>query len=66
MHWYRMAANQGNTFAQNNIGYMVARGEGVGKDCAVARQWLERAAAAGSELARSNLRSGVNGVCHWM
>jgi TPR repeat protein len=60
-----MAADQGITAAESNIGWMVARGEGVTKDCSIARQWLEKAAAAGDASAKNNLGNGVNGACPW-
>jgi TPR repeat protein len=66
--WFRMAAEKGNARAQLGIGLMTARGEAVAKDCTSAKQWLEKAAAGGSEAApraRDNLRSGVEGACHW-
>jgi uncharacterized protein len=62
MRLYRMAADHRSADAQNNIGIMVAQGEGVNKDCSVAKEWFEKAAAAGNEMAPKNL---LNGACRW-
>jgi len=42
--WYRKAAEQGYSHAQNNLGIMYAQGKGVPKDYAVAMAWFEKAA----------------------
>ncbi len=36
--WFRKAAEQGNGFAQNNLGVMYAQGQGVAKDPALAEK----------------------------
>ena len=41
--WYRMAAEQGNAAAQNNLGLMYDNGEGVLKDEAEAVRWYRMA-----------------------
>jgi clan AA aspartic protease (TIGR02281 family) len=58
--WYRKAADRGNAYAMWSIGQMYLFGTGVATSCALAKQWLERAAAAGSEGARHNL--GPSGI----
>ena len=44
--WYRLAAAQGNEFAQVNLGVMYAVGRGVGQDFVRAHMWFNLAAAA--------------------
>lgn len=63
LQWYRKAAEQGYPQAQTEIGLMIAHGYGVAKDCTIARQWLERAAAAGDAYAQLSLRYGAGGKC---
>ena len=53
--WYRMAADQGNARAQNNIGQLYARGEGVPQNHAEAARWYRRAAEQGYADAQNNL-----------
>jgi TPR repeat protein len=78
MRWFQLAADQipspvtmdeagrkSIAESMNAIGWMAARGNGVGKDCVVAKGWLERAAAGGSEAARKNLSNGIGGACSW-
>jgi len=48
-------AAQGDADAQNNLGGLYARGDGVKKDLKKAREWLEKAAAQGNENARRTL-----------
>ena len=64
MKWYRMAAEGGNTGAMTNIGLMFAHGNGVKENCALAKQWLYKAATAGNETAVKNPQSGA-GACRW-
>jgi TPR repeat protein len=52
MRWFRKAADQGDALAQNNIGWMYAKGQGVPRDLSEARAWIQRAAAGGYEDAK--------------
>ncbi len=51
----RPLANQGNANAQNNLGRMYARGEGVPRDDAEAVRWFRKAAERGYAKAQYNL-----------
>jgi TPR repeat protein len=42
--WFRKAAEQGNTYAQSELGQAYAKGEGVPQDYAQALIWLRKAA----------------------
>jgi uncharacterized protein len=53
--WYRRAAEQGNSLAQNHLGSMYADGRGVPQDYAEAYFWLSLASASGSH-------SSTNGI----
>ena len=53
--WFRMAAEQGNMFAQNALGAHYAAGIGVSEDDAEAVQWWLLAAEQGLALAEFNL-----------
>jgi hypothetical protein len=53
--WFRMAAEQGNMFAQNVLGTHYASGIGVSEDDAEAVQWYLLAAEQGLALAQLNL-----------
>ena len=53
--WYEMAARQGLSEAQNNLGVMLKDGQGVKRDAAMAVYWFRRAAQQGNVLAQSNL-----------
>ncbi|KGB92594.1 tetratricopeptide repeat protein [Burkholderia cepacia] len=55
--WYRLAAEQGDANAQNNLGLMYENGQGVRKDDAEAARWYRLAAAQGA--ATSLFRLGV-------
>ena len=44
---YRQAAEQGNSFGQNNLGDMYEYGKGVEKDCKKALYWYGKAAKQG-------------------
>ncbi len=46
--WYRKAAEQGVVDAQNNLGLMYGRGQGVPQDYVRAHMWLNLAAANGN------------------
>ena len=52
MRWFRMAADQGDGAAQNNVGWLYANGLGVPRDPGQAREWMQKAAANGNELAK--------------
>ncbi len=45
LFWFRKAADQGNAEAQNNIGALYAKGEGVAHEYAQALSWFHIAAA---------------------
>ena len=45
--WYRMAAEQGQANAQDNLGFAYAKGLGVPKDEAKAVKWCRMAAEQG-------------------
>ena len=50
--WYRKAAEQDQTDAQNNLGVSYAFGTGVVKDYIEGYKWLDLAAAKGSESSK--------------
>lgn len=52
---FQSLAAQGNAEAQNNLGELHAKGQGVPQDYSQARQWYEKAAAHGHALAQNNL-----------
>ena len=53
--WLRKAAEQGNTLAQSNLGYLYAMGEGLPKDPAEAVKSYRKAADQGEVMAQFNL-----------
>jgi TPR repeat protein len=53
--WYRVAAEQGDASAQNNLGVMYANGQGLGQDDVAAVFWYTQAAEQGHALAQYNL-----------
>lgn len=53
--WYRKAAEQGLSEAQNNLGVMLKDGQGVAQDYEEAVRWFMLAARQGNVLAQSNL-----------
>jgi hypothetical protein len=55
MKWYTLAAEQGNTDAQNSLGVMYDNGEGVPQDYKVAVKWYTLAAEQGDAGAQYNL-----------
>ncbi len=55
---FRRAAEQGHAKAQNNLGAMYRKGEGVPQDDAEGVKWLRKAAEQGHVNAQNNL--GVN------
>ncbi len=44
LKWYRLAADQGNAFAQGNLGWMYHNGDGVSQDYAEASKLYRLAA----------------------
>jgi ABC-type transport system substrate-binding protein len=52
--WYGLAAEQGHSGAQNNLGLMLMKGEGGNISLIQAYAWFARAALAGNEKARQN------------
>jgi len=55
--WYRKSAEQGDVYAQNNLGWMYQNGLGVEKDKQQARYWYQKAAEQGHEEARQRLKA---------
>ena len=53
--WYRKGAEQGNSSAQNSLGYMYQYGYGVTKDYAEALKWYRKGAEQGNANAQNNL-----------
>lgn len=54
-HWYALAAEQGLSEAQNNLGVMYKDGQGVEQDYMEAARWFRLAAEQGNTLAQLNL-----------
>lgn len=52
---WRPLAEQGNATAQDKLGVMYAKGQGVQQDYATAVAWFRKAAAQGSAIAQENL-----------
>ena len=57
MKWYRMAADQGLSQAQYNLGVMYDNGQGVAQDYSAAMKWSRMAADQGEPGAQYNLGS---------
>ena len=57
VRWYAAAAEQGYAGAQDSLGVMFSRGEGVVENCSTAAHWFELAAAQAYPAAISNLRT---------
>jgi TPR repeat protein len=55
VRWYRLAAEQGNATAQNNLGGMYYGGNGVLANNVASHMWLNIAGANGSKQARKSL-----------
>lgn len=55
VEYQRKRAEKGNDVAQYDYGMRFLRGEGVEKDLATARKWLERSAAQGNSLAKKQI-----------
>jgi TPR repeat protein len=49
--WYEKAAQQGDAFAQSNLGFMYANGQGVLQDYVRAHMWVNISASSGNENA---------------
>ena len=54
VRWYRLAAEHGFASAQNNLGLMYAKGDGVPQDDVQAHMWFNLAASKGGESAVKN------------
>ena len=54
MKWYRLAAEQGHTKSQSNLGVMYYKGLGVPLDHVYAHMWWNIAASSGNETASKN------------
>ena len=54
-HWYRLAALQGDSDAQNNLGTAYAQGLGVAEDRVEAYLWFSLAEQQKNPVARANL-----------
>ena len=52
--WYRRAAEQGDAFAQNNLGFMYEYGEGVLQNYVLAHMWFNIAASLGGKTTTEN------------
>jgi len=65
MTWYQKAAAQGDAQAEHNIGALYFNGQGVERDEAKAREWWERAAAHGHEVAKEALEDKPKSFTHW-
>jgi TPR repeat protein len=53
--WYRKAAEQGDAFAQDRLGYQYANGLGLTQDYAAAASWYRKAAGQGQADAQASL-----------
>jgi TPR repeat protein len=54
-HWFKLAADQGQTEAEYNLGVLRANGQGVSRDDAEAVRWYRLAAERGHRDAQFNL-----------
>jgi TPR repeat protein len=54
-HWYRRAADQGNSEAQNNVGWLYENGRGVAQDYGEAMRWFRLAAEQANAPAQANI-----------
>jgi len=55
--WVRAAATQGDSDAQNTLGLMYLKGEGVKKNLNLAKKWFKKAATLGHTQAQRNLQA---------
>jgi len=53
--WYRKSAEQGNSFAQHNLGYLYQHGYGVVQDYSEAEKWYRKSAEQGNAAGQCNL-----------
>ncbi|MEN8215646.1 MAG: tetratricopeptide repeat protein [Pseudomonadota bacterium] len=56
LQWVRQAAERGDSEAQNTLGLMYLKGEGVKKDLSLAEKWFRQAAALGYAPAQDKLK----------
>ena len=61
MHWFQLAAAQGDATGQSWIGYLYANGDGVAEDMGQARFWYSKAAANGDATPRPGSKSIAKG-----
>jgi TPR repeat protein len=54
VQWYAKAADQGDAWAQNNLGFLYLNSLGVPQDYVQAYKWFNLSAAQGLEMARKN------------
>jgi TPR repeat protein len=54
VNWYRLAAQQGNTSAQSNLGVAYEKGQGVVQDYVKAHCWSNLAAVKGDAISVKN------------
>jgi TPR repeat protein len=54
VRWYRKAAEQGDAAAQDALGFMSGKGQGVSQDYAEAALWYRKAAEQGDVKAQSS------------
>ena len=66
VRWYRLAANQGFTAAQVNLGMMYAQGRGVSQDRVAAHMWLSLAVAQASDADRNTFVEARDAVAEEM
>ena len=57
VHWYTLAAEQGESWSQNDLGICYLKGQGVGQDYEKALEWLTKSAEQGYETAKFNLEA---------
>ena len=54
MKWYRLAAEQGNAYAQNNLGVMFQQGQGITQNDKTALKWYRRSAKQGLAISQTH------------
>jgi TPR repeat protein len=65
MSWFLRAADKGDSIAMAEVASLYAEGQLILKNCDRAREWVQKAIAAGYEKAKVELRSGFGGKCQW-